>query len=366
MATQSKPNKPRPNVVKKANETRSKGSKVTKSSKMFGPVGGYPGVSKKQARQLVNDQIKPELRSMRNDRKFVNRQAKDAVADTNSLYNRSVGDLNHVFGEAGDYIGALGQQINQGYSDTATKVGAIDTAATSQIQTQTDAVKQAIQSELQRLGIQQTGIDPRLQADSQFTQNVSTQMGANNQANLAASQQSANTVSGLLGGMIAGSKASNLGQAANTRNAAISDVQRTKRDDLSTILESMQEIKKSRPAMIRDMLMKLQAQGFDQWQAIQALNMDRRSLNHSMAMDRAGLAQDAAYAGTGAQAWSAQAGASAPSFGAPAPVGSTVPGTSSNPLSWVNATPPKKGSKSRGGSGSRNNELPGPLAGGYS
>jgi len=353
----TKPNKGKPKPSKTvANRASSNHQRRQQTSRMFGSVGGYGGVDRNMVRQLINSTVRPELMAMRGDRRYVNRQANNATADANSLYDRSVGDLNYVFGEAGDYIGNLGQQINSGYDHTAQKTAQANAAGQAQMQANTDATSAAINNQLQGLGLSGlAGVDPRLMSDAAFSQNQAVQQGANEAANLAASQQAANTVTGLLGGMIAGSKASNLGQAAQNRMTGINDINRAKQDDLASINDSMRELRASKPGMIRDMLLQLQAQGFDQWQAIQSLNLSRRSMN----MD---AAQDSAYYGTAAQAWGAQAGA-----GSPGASGSTS--GDFNP-SWTpnssSSGPRKNGGRKGGrrGSGSQNDAIYGPLAGG--
>lgn len=330
---QSGAKKPSPKVVQKANKSR-QGSQ--QKSKMFGAVGGYGGVSRKTAKQMVNSSVRPTIQAMLRDRKLVNNQADDAVTDANTLYDRSVSGLNNIFGAADQGIARAGQAINTGFDTTKAQVAGTDATGAAQVESNNAATQQAIMSELQRLGLDTNmGVSSDVMADGGYAQNVMAQGAANNQANLGLSQQAANTVTGLLGGMIQGSKASNMGQALNTRNDDITDVNRAKRDDLSEIMGSIQELRKSKPAMIRDMLMQLQAQGFDQWQAIQALNMDRRSLNHSIGMDRAGMAEDGSYYSTLAGAFGAQAGAGAP-------VGNPVKPV--RPGSYVGG-PPKKPTK---------------------
>ncbi len=354
-----KPRKPRDKVVQKANQSRNR-NKGSGSGKMFGAVGGYGGVSKKSAKQLVNSTVRPTIQAMLRDKAKVNTQAGDAIQDANSLYSRSVGDLNHIFGAADQKVSSLGQQINSGYDQTMGQVAAQDAASGQQVASNNSAVQQAIMSELSRLGLSSNmGVSESLMGDAALSQNVSTQTASNNQANLQGSQQAANTVSGLLGGMIAGSKASNMGQVLNTRNADVADVGRAQRDDLSEIMGSIQEMRKSKPGMIRDMLMQLQAQGFDQWQAIQALNMDRRSLNHSIGMDRAGMAEDGSYYGTLASAFGTQA-----LSGAPVGSGLTASGTPQPTVpSSIKGGKPKK--IKRTPTGSNQDEYKGPLAGGY-
>lgn len=350
-------NKPKPS---KTVSQRAGRNVQKKQGGMFGAVGGYKGVNKGMVRQLINQTVRPELMAMRGDRRYVNRQADRAIGDANSLYDRSVGDLNYVFGEAGDYISNLGQQVNAGYDQTGQRMAGFDQAGQSAMQANTSAVQQAINAQLQGLGIsQQAGVDPTLQQDAAFAQNQAIQQAANNQTNNAAAQQSANTLTSLLGGMIAGSKASNLGLASQTRQTGINDINRAKQDDLSTVNESMQQLRASKPGMIREMLLQLQAQGFDQWQALQQLNLSRQQM-------RLGMQEDSAYYGTGAQAWGAQSGS--------LPGSSTSSGTSSNPSWTPNAGRPTKPGKKPGRkpgrssshvSGSQADAIYGPLAGGY-
>ncbi len=356
-ANDAKKPKPRSKVVEKANASRKNQQRgQSNGGKMFGAMGGYGGVSRKSAKQLVNSSIRPTIQAMLRDKAKVKTQAGDAIEDANSFYDRTVSGLENIYGAAGQGIATMGQDINSGFQNTMAATAATDANAQSQIAANNSAAQQAIQSELARLGMGgQMGVDSQVVNDGTFAQNAAVQTGANNQANLGFSQNAAGTVTNLLGGMIAGSKASNMGQAANTRDADVADIGRAKRDDLSEIMSSVQEMRKSKPGMIRDMLMQLQAQGFDQWQAIQALNMDRRSLNHSIGMDRAGMAEDGSYYGTLASAFGSQAMSGAPvASGIPQP---TVPSKyrPGGKTKKVKRTP----------TGSRNDEYRGPLAGGY-
>ncbi len=357
-------NKPKPSktVVDRASKhQRNRAS----NNRMFGATGGFPGVNVGMVRKLINQTVKPELMSMRDDRQFINRQAGDAITDANNLYSRSVGDLNYVFGEAGDYINHLGQQVNQNYSDTASRVAGQDAAAGNAIGQTADATTQAIQAQLAAQGLGAAPIDPRIQADAAFAKNIQSQQAANNQANIAMQQQSANTLSGMLGGMIQGSKVSNLGQANQQHVSSVNDINRAKREDLATVNDAMQQLRMTKPGMIREMLLQLQAQGFDQWSALQNLNMQRRQMNHGFAMDNAQMAQQNAYYGTSAQAWGSQAGASGGSAAPSSTSWSSPSGSSNGPIklagpaanpSWTPnppkpPKPPKKGGKNGGRNG---------------
>lgn len=266
------------------------------------------------AKQLVRDTVRPEINTLKDQREQIDTSADRALRDLTSLYNRSVGDVNTTYNTAGSSIANHGTQINTTYDQAKNTVAAGDQAAVGAIQSNTSAQTAAVAAELAKLGIGQMSGDQigAMAADGSFQSNIATQQGANNQANLGMQQASANSLTQMLGGMVQASRASNLGQLANSHTAGVNDINAQRRDDRADINNAIAELKAGRPGMIRDMLIQLQAQGFDQWQAVQALNLDRKQMNHAMSMDRVGMVEDSSYYGTAARNWGSTALAPAP------------------------------------------------------
>jgi hypothetical protein len=346
-----KPDKPKPKpsktVANRASKTVQKRNGGGGGNRMFGGMGGFQGVDQRMVRQLINQTVRPEMMAMRDDRQFINRQADDALSDANTAYQHQVSGINNIFNTAGQQVAGIGQQIQSGYQNLAGQVAGNDAAAQGQIDANASAAQQAIAAQLANAGI--TGLaspDPSIAGDAAFAKSIAAQQGANNQTNIGMQQQSAATLSGLLGGMIQGSRASGLAGASQEHATGVNDINRAKREDLASVTDAMQQLRATKPGMIREMLLQLQAQGFDQWSALQNLNMQRKQMNHGMSMDRAAMNEEAAYYGTSAQAWGSQA--SSPSGSAS---NSWSPGTSSTPLagpasnpSWT-PNPPKGGPK---------------------
>src|SRR6185369_9701095 len=86
------------------------------------------------ANQLVNGEIRAGVDSLRQDRRIARRQAKRDRSQTNADYKRSLGDLNYVYGETGDYINNMNGQINQAYTDQASRTAAAQQAFVNQLQ----------------------------------------------------------------------------------------------------------------------------------------------------------------------------------------------------------------------------------------
>lgn len=377
-----KDKKPKPSrtVTDRASKTVQKRRGGGGGNRMFGGMGGFKGVDRRMVQQLINSTVRPEIMAMKDDRQYINRQANDALEDQNALYAGTIRGLNQVYDSTGQYVNNLGQQINTGFQNLAGQVAGNDAAVGGVVDANASAAQQAINAQLAQAGIAGIApVDPSIQGDAAFAKNIAAQQATNNQTNIGMQQQSANTLTGMLGGMIQGSRATDIGRASSEHMTGVNDINRAKREDLATINDSMQQLRATKPGMIREMLLQLQAQGFDQWQALQALNMNRRQMNHGFAMDRAAMNEEANYYGTSAQAWGAQAGSS-PGSSSWGSTGSSpsapLAGPSSNP-SWT-PNPPKPG-KNRGGrggrkggrsgprsSGSQSDAIYGPLAGGVS
>ena len=210
-------------------------------------------------------------------------------------------------------------------------------------------------AEMQRLGIQQTGMDPRYAADTQFAQNVNHQTTANNQANLGMQQANADQISQLLGGMAMGSQSSAMGQAMNIRNADITSIHHDQRDSLQDIMNQIMDTKKNKPGAMMELLQQLQGQGFDQWSQLQGIHQNQQQLNMQRQAQRMAAAQAAAEARMGANLWQGSntpgnvgynpGGGPGKIYGQPG-YNPNVPGSSAGPANGTST--PKKTPKSNG------------------
>lgn len=249
-----------------------------KGGRRYGAMGGYGGVPYRDAASIINGQVRHEVRGMQHQ----GQQVRD-------LYGNTVGDLNHIFGETGEFIGNQNQKIKDSYAGQKSAMDQIYSALNGQLNSGATGIQDAALAELQRLGIS-PGASGDMGSDTGFMQNLVAQQQANSGANMGAAQSNSDAVGALLMGMNSGAQASALGQAANTKNSALKD-----------IMAQIRDVRSGRGDAINELLMQMNDSRFQQWLGLQGLKLDRRSMNMSAASQRAGALQDAAYQSTLAQ-----------------------------------------------------------------
>lgn len=245
----------------------------------YGAYGGFPGVRYADALALVNAGLKPEIRQVRNDIQKTRREAQLERQRARNHYQSAVGDLNHVFGESGDYIGFQNQAIQQNYDALEDRAQQAQAALLDHLQANGAANAGAANAELERLGIQGSGDMGQFAADQSNIENVAQVTGANNLANISAAQSNASDVGNLLLGMNAGSKASALGQQVSDRNDAFFEAEATKKVAVEQLRRTMSDLRKSRPDLVRQMLEQLRQSGWGQYMDLANLHLQRDQLN---------------------------------------------------------------------------------------
>lgn len=219
--------------------------KKRKGSGRIGGIGGYKGVKKSKVNNLVGGIINAEVRQQRES----SRSAQD-------VYDRSVGDINAIFKEIDKGIRATNATYAQ--NRDAAKRGVNESAARQQSNL-SDIYGNAgnsINSELERLGIRGgagTGV-AGLMADQAWQQGAALQSrdNINNIINVGAGNNAA--LGNALLGMNTGERVSQLGQARNTRDTAVSKVR-----------DAIIEARKKRPDLFNQMLEQLQNTGWNQY-----------------------------------------------------------------------------------------------------
>lgn len=273
------------NQVKNAQGGKKGGGKKNNGPghpKFYGGVGAYRGVPYSRAAGIVNAQIRRMMDDLRREADKARTMHQQDRREARQLYRRSKGDLNHIFGEVNEQIGSSNRAISDTYSGAMERGQASTAELLGQQSAQTSAAKAAASEELARLGIQGSGNLGQMDADAAFSQQMASQAGANNQANLGLANSMAGDIGNLLSGMAAGSHQSNMGKALNTRNDEISNSRDAKRMQLMDIWNQMRDVQEQRGGMINELLEQMLAGDFDRWMGVQGLRMDRRALNASL------------------------------------------------------------------------------------
>lgn len=251
-----------------------------------------------QARQYINRDIRAAVQQLANENQARRKDFRWDQAQADSRYDRAKGDLNHIFGEAGEQnalqtkaildriMGAQGQ-TNQMFD----QLGAAQQGNTSQN-------TQALLGELQRLGIEGGANLAPMQADATWAQNMGEQGRTNTLANLGAMSQSAGDIGSLLGQMTNSSLASNLGKQLNLKNQTIAESQNQYMGERDEIRDAMRQERLQRGNRIMDLYRELEEQSYNRWfqerEANRANRLGWSNFNHGVSMDNAGLMMDKA------------------------------------------------------------------------
>lgn len=145
------------------------------------------------------------------------------ITDANNLYARSKGDLTYTHNEVADFLGAMGRKNNEVYGNARANIRQSQLGMLSGIDNQTASAKNAAQAELQRLGIQQTGLGD-FDQDARFLRGMANQSAEDMLHNNNTARVNQGTVGELLKGMNAGDRGSSMGKAVNMRDQQITDL----------------------------------------------------------------------------------------------------------------------------------------------
>lgn len=244
----------------------------------YGGVGGYKGVDTKKIKRLVNGLIRDEVKDLRRGKAQIRRETRHEMQGARRDYRRGLGDLNHVFGESGDYINHLGQQNAQMFQGQADQTGAATAALQAQLGNSYTGAMDAGQAELGRLGIGQGGNFSGLIADQANAQAMAGVTGQNAQNTLGMMGGNAAGLMNLVSGMNQGSYMADMGKNLNNRNDLLTEARRGRQDQYNQVRDAIRDTRGSRRDLFLQMLDSLQQTGWSQYMDQQNLNMQKRAM----------------------------------------------------------------------------------------
>lgn len=223
-----------------------------------GKKGG--GWNYTKAANVVQGDINAQLRQILSQAQG-QRDAKNYdINKAEALFKRSKGDLDYLFAEAKDYNRAQSDKINQRFATTGEDINALFDTFKAENEASTGSRRDAAMAELQRLGIQQSGLGT-FDEDAANAASMADVNNANVSANLAAMQAGAGEVGDLLAGMATGSHASAVGQATNTRNTSIADINQNFNQYRREVFAEAMKANATKNSAALDMFMNLKAAG---------------------------------------------------------------------------------------------------------
>lgn len=249
--------------------------------KYFGARGGYEGVSKKKVRRLVNGVLRDEIKDLRREKAQIRRDLRHQTQQARRDYRRGKGDLEHVFGETGDYISFLGDQTQQTYEDQSAQSAAATAALQQQIADTYSGANTGVNSELARLGIEGGANLGGLASDQANAQSVAAQTGLNAQTTMGMASANSSQLMNLISGMNQGSYMSAMGQNLNNRNDNLTEINRDRQDNFNAVRDAIRDVKGSRKDMFFQLLNQLQETGWSQYMDQQQLNLAKRNARHA-------------------------------------------------------------------------------------
>lgn len=266
--------------------------------------GTFPGVSRKDARIAVGQDINKFIRELMREAQSRKNSHQFDINKANALFDRTEGDLDHVYGEVAEQNQRSGNLINQGYNNGRNAMEQIYGALQGQMQGTTDANRDAAMAEMERLGIQQSGMG-RFNTDANFGQQVAGINQANTLANLGMMQNSSNEIGNMLASMGQASLASAVGRATNDRNDYIQDSRQAHRQEMSDILGQIRDTRGERHSMVNELHQAMEQNAYQRWAetnqqqfnnvlAANNFNLGVSKHNSSNLLARAKLTQEAA------------------------------------------------------------------------
>lgn len=250
-------NRPRPRDKKLPNKPKSNSSPSQDKGK--GSGGGRN--LERTARRLTDSVIRDTTRGLNQQKREINREARNANDIVRTMYHRGRGDLDHVFSETGDYINAQNSQSQAGFNAATAEQSAAAAALQNQLKNVYAAGEGSATDELSRLGITGDFLG-QLNSDSMNAQATGAQLSANNAANLSLSQANAGAVGNLLSGMNQGAFMSAQGQNLNARNTAFADTRQNRADQLALVREALNEAQGTRKDTFFQLLQQLKQSGW--------------------------------------------------------------------------------------------------------
>lgn len=254
----------------------------------YGAYGGYEGVPFHRASRLAGTEIRNELRGLRPD-----------IGSAERLYERSLGDISHIYDQTRGYIGSQNALINQQTVDSRAQSAALAQQLSAQLSQNGTQAQAGSNAELARLGISGAAMPGYFAADQANAQNVASLMGSNADSNLAMMGAGASQIGNLLLGANEGSRGAAFGRAQATRDETIAQVQ-----------DAMRQIKGSRRDLTLQLLEQLSQTGWAQYMDQTQLNMQRRAMRGGGGSGSAGYGSSSGSSGSGSSSGAGSSGGS--------------------------------------------------------
>lgn len=240
---------------------------------------GFQGVNMHQLNALIQAQMQEILNPIRDERKDVKRQTRDALAQARSQYQNSVGGINNIFGQTGQYISGRNAETAKAWDTARAATSADQTALIAQLGMNNAGAQGSVTNEMSRLGMDGSQFTGGIAADAAFSQGLAGQQGSNNMANLNLMASAAGSVGNLLLGMNAGSQSSALSSAMKDRNSAITGIRNDKRDQLNDINEAIREARSGRKGLLQQLYQQLLQTNWGMYVDQQNLQQQQQQIN---------------------------------------------------------------------------------------
>lgn len=258
---------------------------------VYNGLGEFPGIDRDEARLEVTNENNRLIQALLDEAGARRQDLKFDINTANGLFDRTKGDLNYVFNEADDFIGAKNQQIDQRFTDTGSQLGQLFQQLQGTLGQTSAANRNAAVGEQSRLGIQQSGMG-NFDSDANFQQMLAQQSGAGAQATNQMMQGSANEIGSLLQSMSQASLASAMGRATNDRNDAITGARQGYRSEVSDIRGDIRDVNKNRPAAINELFKAMQNDAYQRWAETQQMDFQNQLATNNFNLDVSKLNSD--------------------------------------------------------------------------
>lgn len=217
---------------------------------------------RRRVNDLIDSIINPEIRGLQSQRNQLNRDYQQGLNTANTQYERGKGDIEHVFGEVGEFLTG---QAAKNTAEGSAAVGRSEAAAQalrSRLGDTYSGVQSGAESELARLGISAGGNMGGLQADAANAMYTADQSNTNAMTTLNQSNSNTAQMMNLLQGMNSGSKMSASGKNLNARNDTLAQLAAARIANLNKIGDALTETRKSRSDLYTQLFNQFQQSGW--------------------------------------------------------------------------------------------------------
>jgi hypothetical protein len=247
-------------------------------------AGKAPKVSRDAAAIIVGREINKQLRELQREGGKTRRAGRRAVTEANNHGQKVRGDLDYLFNEADDFIGAQNTKIDGQYDQQRAQLQDLFNSVQGEQSQATDLRRQAAMAEMQRLGIDQAGLG-QFDADANFMDQLAGQQQAGTMANVDMQDRNMGDIGSMLESMSRGSRTSLVGKANVAQQEAVNDIRGDTREQLMDIFDSMREVRKGRPAAVNELWTQMQQNAYQQWAETQQMNFQNQLATNQFNLD---------------------------------------------------------------------------------